>query len=135
MRRLIDFFGGGLGGFGSLAHGEVRRVSGFPRRPPHRSNNATPDAVVEAATSAVMAAQVLVREADDEGPRVAVISQALGGAFYYCREEASRRVGNNFPSLDKAQARRIVALIESRVRTALKPQRQTQRENWINGWR
>lgn len=85
--------------------------------------------------AAIESAQIILRESDDDGPRVAVICHALHGAFIYCREEAAGRIRRSFPELSDEGVKRGVRYLESRVRVAWKPLAAEKRKNnWVHGW-
>lgn len=80
-------------------------------------------------------AMVSVREADDYGFRVMVISNPLCGSFIYSREEAERRIRKGFPELSDEAVKRGLRHLETRVRVAVMPPPSVQRrESWVNGW-
>lgn len=149
LRFLIPWAGSGVAGgsrdfgVGRKAGGETLRTSDNLRRPQGDTNllrigdarKPIESSAVEAVTSAVLGAQYLPRESNDDGTRCAVISPSLGGAFFFDREEAARRIGNNFPALDEKQLCRAVALMQSRVRLALNPVEKARKGGWVNAWR
>lgn len=86
---------------------------------------------------AITAATFVRREPNDEGERIAVYCDALGGSFFYSREEAERRVMLYFPALtldEVAEARRY---LEDRLRVYVQPIEAEQRRNtsWVHSWR
>lgn len=150
MRALRNFFRSRVGGNAGLAPsqrglrcvgrtaggGAAQASSSTARRLSRRFNKQTEpatDHAVEAVTTVVMGAQYLARAANDDGPRVAVISPALGGAFFYDGEVAARRIAQSFPSLDADQVRSAVGLMAARVRLAVEPP-QARRRTWVHGW-
>lgn len=90
---------------------------------------------LEAALAAVNAADVIRREPDEDGPRVAVIAPGLGGAFYWDRDEAQRRVESHF-NLPERDARRVVNALRARVKLATQPAPAPRRRGgFVNAWR
>ena len=78
---------------------------------------------------------MLCRDPDEDGPRVAVICPALGGAFFYSRDVAEDRIRKHFPALDDRQVRRGVMYLGSRARLAFAPRVPVEeRSNWVHGW-
>lgn len=91
---------------------------------------------LEAALAAVQAADVIEREPDDNGPRVAVIAPGLGGAFYFDVDEARRRIASHFPSLSHSDARRVVNSLRARVKLATQPTPAPRRRGgFVHAWR
>lgn len=144
LKRFIPVAGasGWWGAAGNRAIDTGRKVGGESPQAPkgfrRLRGDALPDAVRsrvdDALATVVMGAHYLPRSANDDGPRVAVISAALGGGFIFDREEAARRIRLNFP-VDEKQLRRAVALMQSRVRLAMAPQDKPRRGGWVHGWR
>lgn len=89
----------------------------------------------EAARVCALSATILVREPDDDGPRVFCMSRALGGTFRFSRGEADARIRRAFPSLSRSELRTASGVLEARVREAAAPTRQAMRANWVNSWR
>lgn len=90
---------------------------------------------LEAALAAVQAADVIAREPDEDGPRVAIIAPGLGGAFYWCHEEALRRVESHF-NLSGPDARRVVNALRARVKIAASPAPAPRRRGgFVHAWR
>ena len=88
------------------------------------------------ALAAVAAADVIERAPDENGPRVAVISPSLGGAFYWCRDEARRRVQTHFPQMLECEVRRVVNAIRARVKIASSPAHFPRRRGgFAHSWR
>lgn len=86
--------------------------------------------------AAIGAAQIVVRSPDDEGPRVAIISQTLGGSFVYSRAEAEKRISTVFPEVDQAGVQRAVLYLENRAVTAyMPPEPEVRRSSWVDKWR
>lgn len=89
----------------------------------------------DAALAVVNAADVIARAPDENGPRVAIIAPGLGGAFYWCPEEAKRRVESHF-SLSARDTRRAVSALRARVKLAAQPATAPhRRRSWVNAWR
>lgn len=89
----------------------------------------------DAALAAVNAADVIARAPDDEGPRVAIIAPGLGGAFFWDRDEACRRVDTHF-HLSERDTRRVVNALRARVKIATRPTPAPRRRGgWVHGWR
>lgn len=84
---------------------------------------------------AVEAATVSCRESTEHGPRVMIISHALGGAFIFDRAEVVRRIGINFPELGDEAVKRGLRHLESRARLAAAPPLAVKRrDSWVHGW-
>ena len=93
-------------------------------------------AVLTAEVRDVVDAAILsVREPNDDGPRVAVISRALRGAFIYSEEEAERRLRLAFPELSDRSVARAVRHLESRIRLKLHRVATPERRSWVHGWK
>lgn len=94
-------------------------------------------AIESEARSAIEAATFAPRHADDDGPRVVVVSQSLGGSFIYSRADAETRIARAFPELTQDGIARARRHLESRALGALKPadMRSRREQNWIRGWR
>jgi hypothetical protein len=88
-----------------------------------------------AARTCALSASLLVREPDDDGPRVFCMSRALGGTFRFCRGEVEARLRRAFPSLRHSELRAAAGILEARVREAMAPLRQVQKRSWVHGWR
>lgn len=84
---------------------------------------------------AIDTADVIPRESDDDGPRVAVMIHALRNAFIYSREEAERRIRLSYPDLTDAEVKRGVRHLESRVRVAWRPPVNHSRPSWVRDWK
>jgi hypothetical protein len=86
--------------------------------------------------SAIEAASIIVREPNDDGPRVFVMTPALRGSFCFTREEADYRIRLAYPDLPDAEVARGVRHLESLVRQAAMPPRaERERSSWVHGWR
>lgn len=83
---------------------------------------------------AIDTADMINREPDDDGPRVAVMIHALRRAFIYSREEAERRIRLAYPDLTDAEVKRGVRHLESRVRLAWRPRVDHRRPSWVRDW-
>lgn len=91
--------------------------------------------LLDVALAVVQSADVIPRSPDDEGPRIAVISPSLGGAFYWCRDEARRRVENHF-NLSERDTLRVVNALGARVKLAAQPSSVPRRRGgFVNAWR
>lgn len=87
---------------------------------------------------AAIESAILSRRADgDDGFRTAVLSHALGGAFYFSRETAAERFRKHFRGLSPEDYSRAVQFLESRVRLVHAPYVQQKRrdQGWLHGWR
>lgn len=126
MTRLPTLITGGRV-FGSRAL--PSRESGGTARPPVSFIPRTLELAIEAATFSR-------REPDDDGERVAVFCNALGGSFYYSRDEAERRILKYFPDLAFDGVSAAARQLDSQVRAFLKPtQHDTRRRSsWVHGW-
>jgi hypothetical protein len=86
--------------------------------------------------AAIGAAQIVVRSPDDEGPRVAIISQTLGGSFVYSRVEAKKRIATAFPEVDQAGVQRAALYLENRAVIACAPPEDVAKHgSWVEKWR
>ena len=88
-------------------------------------------------TAAIESATLSRREDDDDGPRTAVISHALGGSFYFSRETAAERFRKHFPGLSSHDYSRAIGFLESRVRLVHAPyvEQRRREQGWVHGWR
>jgi hypothetical protein len=87
-------------------------------------------------SDAIDAASVSIRERNDDGHRVMFISDALGGAFIYERDDAARRIRNGFPELSDDAVMRGVRYLEARAAIAISPTIEEQRRmSWVHGWK
>src|SRR5690606_8311122 len=125
MMRLLSRIAGGCCG--------TDEVPSFPRqslcvaRPPASFSQELSDALESAIVS--------VRESDDDGPRVVVMTPALRGAFVFDPEEAARRIRLAFPELPDAAVARGVRQLTTRVRlAAAPPPSERRRRSWVFGW-
>lgn len=84
---------------------------------------------------AIDAAWIVERESDDDGPRVAVISPALRGSFFFTREEAERRLKLSFPGSAPALVTRAARHLENRIRSQMNRRFSGARRNWVQGWK
>lgn len=78
-----------------------------------------------------------MREPDDDGERVAVFCNTLGGAFIFSREEAERRIIKYFPEVAFEDVARAARHLENNMRIFLQPFQQASRRHtsWVHGWR
>lgn len=89
----------------------------------------------KALSTAIASAWIVPREADDDGPRVMVHSNALGAPFIYDREVATKRISSRFPTLTDAELKAALLHLEGRIRLALAPHiEERRRNNWVHGW-
>lgn len=121
--------------FDRITGGRVFGSGFFPPREAHATARSSVPLSPEIA-DAIDSAHVSMREADDDGPRVMVISHVFRGAFIYSREEASRRLRLAYPSLPDDQVARATRHLESRVRLVVRPAKVLRRQTgWVHGWR
>lgn len=87
--------------------------------------------------AAIDAAHLMLREPDEDGERIVVSCNALGGAFIYSKEEAERRIMLKFPDLVFDDVSVAARHLENHVRLFLKPIQSDDRRNssWVHGWR
>lgn len=87
--------------------------------------------------AAIDAADLMLREPTEDGERIAVFCNALGGGFIYSREETERRIMRKFPDLAFEYVAEAACFLEDRVRAFLKPIQLSfrQKPSWIHGWR
>jgi hypothetical protein len=99
-----------------------------------RSNVST---LTDEVRDALDATMISVRDPDENGPRVAVISRSLRGAFVFSRDEAARRIRLGFPELSDQAVARAVQHLANRVTLALRPRVQAARKknSWVHGWK
>lgn len=102
-----------------------------------RASARSPVSISNEVLAAIESAVVVARTPDeDDGPRVAVITPALFGAFIFSREEATNRITRAFPELSDDFVKRAVRYLENRARLAAKPAPVLRRkEGWVHGWR
>jgi hypothetical protein len=91
-------------------------------------------------SDAIASAKVSIREPGHDGPRVMFIAHALGGAFIYRRDDAKRRIRENFPELSDAGVERGIRHLEERAKLQImiseEPAREARvRGSWVNRWR
>lgn len=87
-------------------------------------------------TTAIDAASIVVRESDDDGPRVAVMSPSLGGSFFFDESEALKRIRRAYPEASADRGVRAMRHLRNRVRLALSPIAPANRGGgWVHGWR
>ncbi|WP_417473444.1 hypothetical protein [Luteimonas mephitis] len=94
-----------------------------------------PSAEVQAA---IEGATFVIRESDDDGPRVFVVSPALHGSFLFSRDEAARRLRKSFPELGDEAVDRAVRHLHSRLKAHTQPAAPTRRNGlseFVHGWR
>lgn len=85
---------------------------------------------------AIGAAQIVARSPDDDGPRIAIISQSLGGSFVYSRAEALKRISASFPEVDTTGVLRAALFLENRAIVASTPSLEdTRRKGWVDKWK
>ena len=101
-----------------------------PPRPAPYTSAAALHAAIEGAT-------ISRRSADDDGERIMVIANSLGGAFIYDRGEVERRIQKYFPGLAEGEAQIAARFLEDRVRAHLQPMQDKERraKSWVHGWR
>lgn len=125
MKRLFDkFIGGRVRSYGVLPFPEALA------RSPVFSSARTLEAAIDAAT-------FIRREPDEDGERIAVFCNALGGAFIYSRKEAERRILLKFPGLVLEDVAAAARFLDDRMRIYLKPiQAESRiRSSWVSSWR
>lgn len=83
--------------------------------------------------TAIDAAVISLRESDEDGPRVMVMSPALR-AFIFSRKEAARRIRLAWPELSDRAVVRAVRYLESRAALAARPAVRARKSNWVHGW-
>lgn len=131
LRKLIH----SLTGRGDAAASRIKGANGRRVVGCGTGQMLRPGTAAELASEAVTTAQYLARKADDNGPRIAVISPALGGAFYYEREEAIRRLQCNFPELSERDVNRLARLMKMKAHASTQPRTLIKKTGWIHGWR
>jgi hypothetical protein len=126
MRLLAKLTGGRVHNSGSIPSPEGRASA----RPPAFFS-------AEVLEAAITASEFVRREPNDDGERVVVLCNALGGAFVYSRMEVERRIMLKFPGLALDEVAAATRYLEDRLRAYLKPIETKNRRNtsWIAGWR
>jgi len=91
---------------------------------------------IPALSAAIDAASLIKRESDDDGYRVIVMCDSLGGCFIYSREVAEQRIRKFFPELSVEGVGRAMRHLEDKVRIYLQPVKQADRarSSWVMGW-
>jgi hypothetical protein len=113
------------------------RVFGLQGNSAHaeRARSARASASFVALTAAIEAADLMQRESNDEGFRIAVISAPLGGSFFYSRNEVKARIGRYFPDVTPDDTVSASLHLDSRIRIFLKPIKQaSQPRSWARDW-
>lgn len=91
--------------------------------------------LLETALSAVQAADVIEREPDDNGPRIAIIAPGLGGAFYWSYDETKRRVEIHFPGMSAHETACVINALRARVKLAAQPAPVPRRRaGYVHSW-
>ncbi len=109
----------------------------FPWRRLSRSKDPAPTQLsVTALSAAIDAATLIKRESDDDGYRVIVMCDSLGGCFIYSREVAEQRIRKFFPELSAEGTGRAMRHLEDKVRIYLQPIKLADRSqnSWVMGW-
>lgn len=125
--RLVDkLTGGRMFGSRFLPSREARASV----RPPVFSNARTLEAAIDAAS-------FVRREPDDDGERIIVFCNELGGSFIYSRPEAERRILLKFPDLAFDDVSAAARFLENRIRASVKPVHDEikHKTSWAFGWR
>lgn len=109
----------------------------IPSREARASTRSAAPSLPRVLEAAIDAAELVRREPDEDGERIAVFCNALGGAFIFSKEEAERRVLLRFPDLELEAVDAAARFLESRVRLFLRPAQvvQRQKSSWVHGWR
>jgi hypothetical protein len=99
-------------------------------RPPVFSSERALDAAIEAATFSR-------REPTEDGERIVVFCNALGGSFIHSRQEVERRIMLKFPGLALDEVAGAARFLDDRLAAFMKPiQADTRhKSSWIHGWR
>jgi hypothetical protein len=86
--------------------------------------------------AAINAAEFANREPNDDGYRVAVFCNSLGGAFIFDLDEVKRRVLKHFPRASDDEAVMASRYLENRMKLFMKPTvyADRQRGSWVHGW-
>jgi hypothetical protein len=86
---------------------------------------------------AIAAATFVQREPNDDGERIVVYCNALGGPYVYSRAETERRVLLNFPDLVLEEVAAATKFLENRICLHMKPIYDDTKHNrsWVFGWR
>ena len=123
--------------FAKLTGGRVReswasctREARASARPPVFSSARALDAVIDAAS-------FLRREPNEDGERIVVFCNALGGSFIHSRQEVERRITLNFPGLSRDEMAAAGRFLEDRLAAFMQPiQADTRhKSSWVHGWR
>lgn len=87
--------------------------------------------------TAIEAATLVRREPNDDGERIVIICNELGGSFIYSRAEAERRIGLRGPNLAFEDIASLARFLENRVRLHMEPKQQQdqRRTSWMHSWR
>ena len=122
--------------FSKLSGGREQSSRAIPSREA-RASTLPPGSTSLALDAAIDAADLIRREPDEDGERIAVLCNALGGAFVYSREEAERRIMKHFPRLAFEGVAAAARHLENRIRALLKPiqHENRRRSSWTHGWR
>jgi hypothetical protein len=123
--------------FDKLTGGRVFGSRVLPSREARASTRPPVFFSARALEAAIDAATFIRREPNDDGERIIVLCNALGGSFIYSRLEAERRIILNFPGLVFAEVTAAARFLENRVIASLQPiQHDTrQKTSWALGWR
>lgn len=116
--------------FGGWAQGRGLRVPTGPSASPQ-----PPTFFSKELSDAIEVATISCRESTEHGPRVMVISDALGGAFIFDRADALSRIRKGFPEISTEAAHRGLRHLEGRARAVAAPPLAVSRRNsWVFGW-